>query len=104
MESHAMRLPVICGVIDRRILVNFRVSESESRFEVSLDSNDGGVAMNVVAELLNVWPSQSVFTSLTEASAFFEAGSLGYSPSSKEGRFQGLELKCSSWRVQALEV
>jgi hypothetical protein len=45
-----------------------------------------------------------VFGSLAAASAFFEAGSLGYSATSHPSRFQGLELRCLNWHVEPLEV
>src|SRR5439155_25920235 len=41
---------------------------------------------------------------LAEASDFFRAGSLGYSPTADPARFQGLELRCRGWRVEPLEV
>ena len=49
-------------------------------------------------------PASSVFQSLEEASAFFEAGSLGYSATGDASRFQGLELRCLNWHVEPLEV
>jgi hypothetical protein len=45
-----------------------------------------------------------VFQSVEESSAFFQAGSLGYSATPDPARFQGLELKCLNWRVEPLEV
>ncbi|MGD9856995.1 MAG: hypothetical protein AB7U20_18755, partial [Planctomycetaceae bacterium] len=41
---------------------------------------------------------------LAAASAFFEAGSLGYSATSTAGRFDGLELRCRDWEVAPLDV
>ena len=49
-------------------------------------------------------PSSSVFDSLAEASAFFQAGSLGYSATPDPARFQGLELNCQNWQVTPLDV
>ena len=49
-------------------------------------------------------PASSVFRSLEEASAFFQAGSLGYSATADASRFQGLELRCRNWRVEPLDV
>jgi hypothetical protein len=45
-----------------------------------------------------------VFSSLEDASAFFQAGSLGYSATLDPARFQGLELRCFDWQVEPLEV
>ncbi|WP_146529900.1 hypothetical protein [Novipirellula artificiosorum] len=41
---------------------------------------------------------------MDSASTFFEHGSLGYSETGTNGRFDGLELKCEGWRVEALEM
>ena len=82
----------------------FRVRESDTSFDVALDSDDGGASMHVVATLADAWPSESVFKSLAEASSFFEAGAVGYSPTAEAGRFQGLELRCRSWKAQPLVI
>ena len=49
-------------------------------------------------------PECSVFHWLEEASAFFQAGSLGYSATPDPSRFQGLDLHCLNWHVEPLEV
>ncbi len=49
-------------------------------------------------------PTSSVFQSLTEASQFFAEGSLGYSVTRDAGRYDGLELRCSTWQVEPLEI
>jgi hypothetical protein len=67
-------------------------------------SDDGQVSMSVDAEVSDTWPSDSLFPSLDEASEFFKAGSVGYSPASNPSRFEGLELRCQSWQVQPLTV
>jgi uncharacterized protein YqjF (DUF2071 family) len=82
----------------------FHVSETASRFHVAVASNDGEVAIDIAARLIAEWPTGSIFASQTEASVFFEAGSLGYSPSRAQNRFQGLELRCDSWHVQPLNI
>jgi len=76
----------------------------ERHLEVGFASDDGHVAMEVAAKTSKEWPHESVFASIEEASSFFEAGSLGYSPASEAGRFQGLELRCSSWQVEPLTI
>jgi hypothetical protein len=83
---------------------NFRVDETTSRFAVSLHSRDDQTSLSVVAELADFWPRGSIFGSLQGASAFFQAGSLGYSPKAGGRRFEGLELRCPSWRVEPLSI
>jgi hypothetical protein len=82
----------------------FSVTESADRFAVALRSDDGVTSMSVRGHRGDRLPSSSVFHSLEEASAFFQAGSLGYSATPDPARFQGLELRCFEWRVEPLEV
>jgi hypothetical protein len=49
-------------------------------------------------------PPGSIFSSVAEASAFFEEGSVGYSVTSDPKRLDGLRLETSEWRVEPLEV
>jgi hypothetical protein len=82
----------------------FTVKESADRLEVALRSDDGVTSMSVRGRRAGRLPASSVFRSLEEASAFFRAGSLGYSATPDPSRFQGLELRCLNWRVEPLEV
>src|SRR5262249_14766323 len=80
----------------------FSICETPSHFEVAVESDDGGASLAVTAELADRWAPTSLFGSLADASSFFEAGSIGYSPSNSTGRFQGLELKCAAWQMHPL--
>jgi hypothetical protein len=82
----------------------FTVEESADRWHVALRSDDGVTSMSVRGRPADRLPDSSVFRSVEEASAFFEAGSLGYSATADPSRFQGLELRCLAWRVEPLEV
>jgi hypothetical protein len=82
----------------------FAVKESGDRHEVALRSDDSTTSMSVRGRRTKELPRSSVFHSLEEASAFFQAGSLGYSATSDPSRFQGLELRCLKWRVEPLEI
>jgi hypothetical protein len=82
----------------------FTVEEAADRYAVALRSDDGATSMSVRGRRTDRWPDSSVFRSLDEASAFFQAGSLGYSATRDPARFQGLELRCAHWRVEPLEV
>jgi hypothetical protein len=83
---------------------SFRVRETDRRFEVAMQSDDGNRALSVVAEMADAWTQDSIFGSTGEASAFFSAGSLGYSPTPNPRRFQGIELACRNWHVEPLGV
>ncbi len=82
----------------------FSVGESTDHFEVALRSDDGVTSLSVCGHCGDRLPASSVFHSLEEASAFFQAGSLGYSATAEASRFQGLELRCRHWQVEPLEV
>jgi hypothetical protein len=47
---------------------------------------------------------ESCFSSLAEASAFFEPGSVGYSVTGDTRRLDGIELRTHGWSVEPLEV
>lgn len=82
----------------------FEVQETHDRFEVGFRSDDGDCSMHLRAQLARAFPAGSVFGGLDAASRFFQAGSLGYSATSSEHRFDGLELNCKQWTMQPLEV
>jgi hypothetical protein len=83
----------------------FDVRETEDELHVALRSDDGRTRVSIDAKLAGTWPSSSVlFNSTSEASAFFEAGSLGYSPSARPGELDALELRSHAWKVEPLEV
>lgn len=82
----------------------FTVQETASHFAVALRSDDGETSMSVEADLAEQFPKGSLFGSLAEASAFFQAGSLGYSVTSTPATFQGMELRCPTWKMESLAV
>ncbi len=88
----------------RHCRAKFRVEETPDRFHVGLKSLDQETRMEVRAARAASLPRESVFASLEEASQFFQAGSLGYSPTLDWRRFQGLELRCLSWKMEPLAV
>jgi hypothetical protein len=82
----------------------FQVQETEDRYCVQLDSDDGRTHLAVEAHTGTAFSDTSIFLSLREASDFFEAGALGYSVTSNLGTYDGLELRSFQWRVQPLVV
>ena len=67
-------------------------------------SDDRVVSVAVRGTLGAELPSSSCFSSLAEASAFFEPGSVGYSVTSDSARLDGIELKTHGWSVEPLQV
>ncbi len=85
-------------------LARFNVSESAHRLAVQFASRDGLVSAAVAARVSDRVPTGSVFATVDEASAFFQSGSLGYSPSRCPECLEGLELRCETWHIEPLEV
>ena len=83
---------------------NFTVKETGNEYYVSLHSDDGDTTVLVSGAVAKHLPSSSVFRSVDDASRFFESGSLGYSNTQDAGRYDGLELRCTNWHVEPLEI
>ncbi len=80
----------------------FQVTEGEGAFSIQVASDDSETLIAVEARVASHLPEHSIFTSLEEASAFFEQGALGYSATHEANRLDGLELHCHNWRVEPL--
>lgn len=82
----------------------FDVRETDEQLHVAMRSVDGDTSVSVDATLATDLSQSSIFSSLDEASAFFEHGSVAYSPGAVPGSYDGLELSCDVWRVEPLNV
>jgi hypothetical protein len=82
----------------------FTVIENAEHYSVTMASDDGTATVHVSGRVGATLPAGSVFDSLGTASEFFAEGSLGYSRTHVPGKFDGLELQCQDWHVQALDV
>lgn len=82
----------------------FQVLETQDRIEIGLRSRDGGTEVHVTGRVAGALPATSIFGTLEAASKFFEAGSLGYSATRESSTFDGLELVCRNWDVEALAM
>jgi len=51
----------------------------QSHIDLSMESSDGSIAVRVTGDDAVSLPALSCFKSVTQTSAFFEGGSLGYS-------------------------
>jgi hypothetical protein len=83
---------------------SFTIAESEAEISISLESTDSDVMVRIDGVTASALPVTSIFSSLAEASAFFQAGSLGYSVTRDPNRLDGLDLKTERWQVEPLEV
>lgn len=81
----------------------FEVQDDGTAVEIAMRADDGGAEVDVHARQEDALTS-SLFASLDEASAFFRAGSLGYS-ARKDGRcLDGITLHTDAWAVAPLHV
>ena len=83
---------------------SFNVSESESEISIALESADSAVVVKLEGTTAKTLPPTSIFSTLAEASAFFEGGSLGYSVTHDPNRLDGLRLKTERWQVEPLRI
>lgn len=79
----------------------FHVEENNGNFHIDFKSSDNTLTSIDASETL-LFNKSSIFENLDNASAFFEAGDLGYSPNKR--KFDGLRLKAYTWKVKPLDV
>jgi hypothetical protein len=101
LVSHLLGGRVFPGEHQR---ATFRIAEDDGRIDLHMRSADGRVDVEVVGRDATALPETSVFTSVSEASAFFESGSIGYSVTSSVNRLDGVMLRTMSWRVAPLAI
>lgn len=82
----------------------FTVVENDDQYSVTMNSDDGAANVHVSGAVAPELPDTSVFGSVQDASDFFEQGSVGYSDTTTTGKYDGLELRCSNWLVESLEI
>lgn len=80
---------------------HFESTESEANIRVAMRSSDTTVSadIDIDMDIATNWHS-SLFSSVADASAFFQNGSVGWSPSRDGSTLQGLALETSRWRVE----
>ena len=83
---------------------SFEVQESDDRFEVSMASKDDDTRTQVTGVRTDSLPDDSVFESVQSASAFFERGSVGYSPIEQIGEYDAMDLRIPDWEVTPFSV
>lgn len=82
----------------------FTVTETDDRVSVAYTSLDGSAQVDVSVRVTQRLTGSRLFADTQDASGFFEAGSIGYSPTSRPQRFDGLGLKTSAWKVEPTSV
>lgn len=85
-------------------LATFDVSESDQSLHVAYTARDGSASVSIDATVEPDLGASALFDSLDDASRFFERGALGYSATHTKGKFDGLRLLTSAWRVEPVRV
>jgi hypothetical protein len=100
VRHSASRIPVVVGGrlfpgVHRH--ARFTASETANRIRVELDASDLRVSADVA--VVSEWRSR-LFPTIDDASAFFRAGSTGWSPRRNSRELDGLTLDTEHWRVE----
>lgn len=82
----------------------FAVRDGPVTIELKMDTDDGAADVWLRGRPGDGLARTSCFPSLEEASRFFAAGSVGYSPTARGTRLEGLRLRTRVWRVEPLDV
>ena len=83
---------------------HFQVRDGARTIDLIMDSADGSADVQLRVQMTDRLPAASCFESLEAASAFFAAGSVGYSATRDVARFDGLELRTERWCIEPLDV
>jgi len=84
-------------------LAHFDITDDGREIAFAMTSGDARTSIELRARAAPAMPSTSSFATLAGASAFFEQGSLGYSPTG-EGHLDGIRLVTRTWTLAPLEV
>lgn len=84
-------------------LARFDTWETERRLKIDITEAGGQRLVRVAARLGEPWPTDSIFGSLADASAFFQRGSCGWS-TDRHGGCEGMEIHIDDWRAEPLFV
>jgi hypothetical protein len=83
---------------------DFEVLDIGGDISLSMAARDGDMTVRVSASIATALPTSSCFSTVMEASGFFQPGSLGYSVTSNPDKLHGVILRTKSWHVEPLEV
>jgi hypothetical protein len=81
----------------------FDVRDEGGRIDFAMQSADGEIDVRLRARVADALPATSRFASLEAASAFYQAGAVGFSPG-KDGSVEGVSLSTTTWKVEPLLV
>ncbi len=82
---------------------DFDVAETDDSFRVAFVAHDGSASAAVAATLSPTLGGR-LFSGAEEASAFFQAGSVGFSPQREGCGLEGVELRTDRWAIEPVRV
>ena len=82
----------------------FDVADDGMQIHFAMRSSDGTVNLSLRGRESAEWPASSAFSTIDEASSFFEGGSVGFSATRGEMHLDGVALKTDHWRVSPLAI
>ncbi len=82
---------------------DFDVAETEDSFRVSFTTRDGSARAAVAATLTPTLGGR-LFSGAEDASAFFQGGAVGFSPSRAGCGLEGVELRTNRWAIEPVTV
>ena len=87
-----------------QLAADFSVEDAGGCVRLRMQAKDGRTTVEVVGQETDALPASSCFASVEESSAFFAAGSVGYSANHGGARADGLELVTDRWTVRPLQA
>lgn len=87
-----------------QLAARFDVEDAGGVVRLRMRAEDRRTTVEVVGQETDTLPADSCFATLADSSAFFAAGSVGYSANHGGARADGLELVTDQWTVKPLQV
>lgn len=83
---------------------HFETREDDRTLYLHMKNAQDNTRVELEAEYASEFERDSVFKSISEASNFFEGGSIGYSVTPKPNQLDAIELRTFDWRLRPLRV
>jgi uncharacterized protein YqjF (DUF2071 family) len=81
-----------------------QVHDDGAAIDLTLKTQDGAADVHVTGRNGDLLPLTSCFASLNAASAFFQGGSVGFSPTNDAMQSDGMTLRIRNWAVRPLSI
>ena len=82
----------------------FQVRDERGAISIKVSGHGSGLAVFVQAREAEHLPGSSVFHTIEQANAFFQEGSVGWSATPRLNVVDGMELRCTGWKMRPLAV